>query len=50
MELKSTSTRLKGGELIITFFHLAVVLGDFKNWTVFSVGSSWESGWCFSKF
>jgi len=29
--LKSSSTRLKGGELIITFLRFAVVFGDFEN-------------------
>jgi len=33
--LKSSSTRLKGGELIITFLRLAFAFGDFENWTVF---------------
>jgi len=32
--LKSSSTRLKGGELIITFLRFAVVFGDW-NWTAF---------------
>jgi len=42
MGLKSTSNRMKHDELIITFLRLAVVLGDFENWTVFSFGSNWE--------
>jgi len=29
--LKSSSTRLKGGELIITFLRLAFAFGDFEN-------------------
>jgi len=44
MGLKLISTRLKPGELIITFLHLAVILGDQKLNSFFLSGAV-EGGW-----
>ena len=40
--LKSSSTRLKGDELIITFLRFAVVFGDWKLNSFFSVGFKFQ--------